>query len=282
MRRVAPLAFCVSMCAAAFASPLAADPTVTLAGSKSSMERQNRIARLHSYAFLRTSAQVLAAVARGELSVLEGNRDYAIADASFPFARSEVRTFIERLAAQHRAGCGERLVVTSLTRPLTEQPRNASPLSVHPAGMAVDLRVSQRASCRRWLETTLLSLERRGVLDATREHFPPHYHVALFPAPYARYVAQLREAEAARLAAEKAEREAAAMLLRMAATVEAGHTLLDAMNQGPPVVASVGLSSFRPVRGWLGLIAVLPAALIALWRRRTGPVRVSEQPVQHE
>lgn len=268
MRRLAPLASCVFLFATAPASPASADPAVTLAGSKASMERQNRIARQHSYAFLRTSAQVLAAVARGELSVLEGNRDYAIADASFPFARSEVRTFIERLGAQHRAACGERLVVTSLTRPLAEQPRNASPLSVHPAGMAVDLRVSQRASCRRWLETTLLALERRGVLDATREHFPPHYHVALFPTPYARYLTRMREAEAARLAAEKAERETAAMLLRMRATVEAGHALLEALEGEPTVVAAASLSGFRPLGGWLGLFAVLPAALIAILRRR--------------
>jgi hypothetical protein len=233
------------------------------------MERQNRIARQHSYAFLRTSAQVLAAVARGELAVLEGSRDYAIADASFPFARGEVRTFIERLAAQHRAACGERLVVTSLTRPMAGQPSNASPLSVHPAGMAVDLRVSRRPACRRWLESALLGLERRGVLDATSEHAPPHYHVALFPTPYARYIARLREAEAARLAAARAERETAAMVLRMRSAAEAGSALLSVMGAQDDVILRADLAGFRPTGGWLGLLAVLPAGLFALWRRRT-------------
>ena len=34
----------------------------------------------------------------------------------------------------------------------------------------------------------LLQLEKRGVLEATRERRPPHYHVALFSNQYAAYV----------------------------------------------------------------------------------------------
>jgi LysM repeat protein len=112
-----------------------------------------------------------------------------VADVSFPYARPEVKTFVERLASQYRSACGERLVVTSLTRPLNRQPSNSSPLSVHPTGMAVDLRTSNRPACRAFLEKTLLTLESRGVAEATREHRPPHYHVSLFPQPYKRYLA---------------------------------------------------------------------------------------------
>ena len=36
-----------------------------------------------------------------------------------------------------------------------------------------------------------MTLERTGVVEATRERWPPHYHVAVFPSPYARYVAAL-------------------------------------------------------------------------------------------
>jgi len=79
--------------------------------------------------------------------------------------------------------------VTSLTRPMSSQPRNASPLSVHPAGMAVDLRVPADDSARAWLEHVLLKLENAGVLDVTREHHPPHLHVALFPAAFRAYTA---------------------------------------------------------------------------------------------
>ena len=56
--------------------------------------------------------------------------------------------------------------------------------------MALDLRRSRRAACRAWLERTLLDLEDEGVLEATRERWPAHYHVALFPAPYKRYLAR--------------------------------------------------------------------------------------------
>jgi len=163
----------------------------SLSGSRSSVSRQNYQARRHEYTFIRTPAQVKQFVAKGWLVPLRGNSNYTLHAVSFPYARPEVKLFIERLSKQYRASCGEQLVVTSLTRPTTRQPRNASPLSVHPTGMAVDLRRSWSSSCRRWLESTLLYLEGRGVLEAARERRPPHYHVALFPKPYANYVANL-------------------------------------------------------------------------------------------
>jgi LysM repeat protein len=172
----------------------------SLRGSPQAMQRQNRVAVDHDYTFLQTSAQVRRFVELGLLVHLPGNDDYALASVSHPYARPAVKLFVERLAAQYRSACGEKLVVTSLTRPVREQPRNASHLSVHPAGMAVDLRVPGKASCRSWLERTLMSLERQGVLDAIRENRPPHYHVALFPEPYTRYVARVAGRNAAQLA----------------------------------------------------------------------------------
>lgn len=162
----------------------------SLAGSRASLLRQNESARRHDFTYLRTSSDVREFARRGLLVRLRGNSDYRLASGyvSFPYARPEVKLFIERLGDQYHRACGERLVVTSLTRPITRQPANASHLSVHPTGMAVDLRRSARASCRRWLETTLLALEGRRVLEATRENRPPHYHVTLFPEPYIRYL----------------------------------------------------------------------------------------------
>jgi LysM repeat protein len=58
--------------------------------------------------------------------------------------------------------------------------------------MAIDLRDSTNLSCRSWLERVLTDLERQGVLDATRERSPVHYHVAIFPAQYGAYVAGLQ------------------------------------------------------------------------------------------
>jgi hypothetical protein len=54
--------------------------------------------------------------------------------------------------------------------------------------MAIDIQRSRSSRARNWLETTLLTLERRGVVEATRERHPPHYHVAIFPDQYAAYV----------------------------------------------------------------------------------------------
>lgn len=176
----------------------------TLRGSTSTMQRQNRIAQQHDYTFLKTSSQVRRFVSSGYLERLNGNADYELARVSHPYARPAVRIFVERLGSQYRAACGEKLVVTSLTRPVLEQPRNASDLSVHPAGMAVDLRISRKRSCVKWLEKTLLSLEKQGVLDVTRERRPPHYHVALFPEPYTRYVTKIAGPAAVRVAAAPA------------------------------------------------------------------------------
>jgi LysM repeat protein len=178
----------------------------TLRGSSVAMQRQNDVAQQLDYSFLQTSAAVRRFVEAGLLQRVSENANLDLVGVSHPYARPAVKLFIERLAGQYKAACGQKLVVTSLTRPVLEQPRNASDLSVHPAGMAVDLRVSTRTSCRRWLEQTLLSLERQGVLEATREKRPPHYHVALFPTRYTNYVAQLDGPAAVRTVAASSTR----------------------------------------------------------------------------
>jgi hypothetical protein len=148
------------------------------------------VAATHGYTFAENERQLLQLVADGTLVPVPGNGDYVLKPGlRFPYARPEVKHLLERLGGAYRAGCGEPLVITSLTRPKNRQPRNASPLSVHPAGMAVDLRVSSRDRCRRKLEGMLLLLEREGVLEAARERRPPHYHVALFPSSYIAYLA---------------------------------------------------------------------------------------------
>lgn len=152
------------------------------------MDRQARAAKVHDFTYLANPTAVRRFVQKGWLVPVKANRHFDLAGVSFPYARPEVRTFVQRLALQHHDACGEKLVVTSLTRPRSHQPRNASPRSVHPTGMALDLRRSRHRSCRRWLESTLLSLEGKGVLEANYERFPPHYHVALFPQQYSAYL----------------------------------------------------------------------------------------------
>jgi len=159
-----------------------------LRGSKSSLDLQNRVAAEHDYTYIRTADQVKWFVDRGYLVRLRSGPGYELKRMSYPYARPEVELFVSRLGSQYAAACGEKLVVTSLTRPTTRQPRNASSRSVHPTGMAMDLRRSSNRTCRSWIENVLLRLEGAGVLEATYERHPPHFHVALFPKRYAAYV----------------------------------------------------------------------------------------------
>ena len=177
-----------AVCAVAVAAPASAQ---SLRGSPASLDVQNQQARNHDFTYLNRGQDVARLVGAGLLVPLEGSSHYQLMNVSFKVARPEVRLFVERLSAQYVRACGEPLVVTSLTRPKAYQPRNASPRSVHPTGMALDLRVPTDARCRRWLESTLLALEGRKVLDATLERNPLHYHVALFPGPYVAYVASV-------------------------------------------------------------------------------------------
>lgn len=160
-----------------------------LKGSPASMRNQYAVAKKNDFTFLRTASQVRDFAEQGRLDTVAGNTDYRVDKVSFPYARPEVLAFIERIARRYREATDEQLVVTSLTRPSAAQPRNAHRLSVHPAGMAVDLRIPASADARSWLETELLDLERADVLDVTRERRPPHYHVAVFPEAFAAFAA---------------------------------------------------------------------------------------------
>ena len=154
----------------------------SLRPSRYSLDVQNREARRHDFTFLKDGHQVQQFVEAGYLVPLRGNGSYIVKDGvSYPYARPEVLEFVELLGIRYQDMCGEQLVVTSLTRPRNRQPYNASSRSVHPTGMALDLRRSWRSSCRRYLEQALLRLEAAGVVEAAYERTPPHYHVALFP-----------------------------------------------------------------------------------------------------
>ncbi len=172
----------------------------SLRGSTRSVDYQFRMAQEHDFTFLESPAQVKRFVDAGYLVSVRETRYFDLHGVAYPYARPETRTFVERLSEQYFRGCGEKLVVTSLTRPSTRQPRNASSRSVHPTGMAVDVRRSNSRACRSWLERVLISLEKAGVLEATRESRPPHYHIALFPRRYASYVADLANRATTRVA----------------------------------------------------------------------------------
>jgi hypothetical protein len=249
---------------AMLAAPLSEANAASLRGSPAAMVEQNRVAKDHGLAFFRIPDDIRTAVSRGELEELTGNDDYAVADfVSFPYLQPAVKLFVERLAAQYREACGQKLVVTSAVRPSSGQPRNAHALSVHPAGMAVDLRVSDRASCRDWLESALLGLEGQGVINGIREFHPPHYHVAVYPEQYLAYVGPRIEAE--RQAAEKAERERAreqALATRALAAVPGAAALVT-----PEAVPEESEEPRRALAGMLVILFAIPVGLGLAARR---------------
>lgn len=147
--------------------------------------------------FYETTPEVKRAVVRGELVALNGNANYAVSRVRTPYVRPETRAFVLDLAKDYRRACGERMVVTSATRPMSRKLVNSSSLSVHPTGIAVDLRKPQ-GSCLTWLRKTLLVAERRGTIEATEERHPPHFHVAVLPARYSKVAATSKEPPARR------------------------------------------------------------------------------------
>ena len=185
---LAALACAAVVAAAAVAPALEAQ---SLRGSRASVARMHRQATAHKLHFYQTAAGVERAASNGRFVALEPNDHFGLFGVSYPYAKPAVRVFIERLAEQYHSACGERLIVTSAIRPSSEQPRNSTERSVHPTGMAVDLRKPTQRRCLTWLRRTLLSLERAGVIEATEERRPPHFHVAVYPTQYAAHVQRL-------------------------------------------------------------------------------------------
>jgi hypothetical protein len=164
----------------------------SLHGSTASVNRMYRHARNAGLSFYETAGGVKKAVASGRLvRVRPDSTNFVLHEVSYPYLRPMTLTFVKRLSRQYRKACGEPLTVTSAVRPETAQPANSVERSVHPTGMAVDLRKPKKASCLRWLRNTLLELEHTGVLEATEEHWPAHFHVAVYESAYRRYVARL-------------------------------------------------------------------------------------------
>lgn len=133
--------------------------------------------------FYETTSAVRRAVVRGGLVRLTGNAHYVVSNVGMPYVRPETKAFVLDFAVGYHRACGTPMVITSATRPMSRRLANGSSLSVHPTGMAVDLR-KPRGRCLTWLRRTLLATERRGVIEATEERRPPHFHVAVLPSRY--------------------------------------------------------------------------------------------------
>ena len=183
-RSIFSLAFALGLVLGGISSPVSA---ASLKGSMASVQKQYHAAVDLGFSTAHNTTELAKWVGQGTLVKVSGNENYELGAVSFPYTRTTTKAFIECFAKEYRAATGERLVVTSLTRPLSRQPRNASDYSVHPMGMAVDFRRSNSSRTRAWMERRLASLETSGVIEATHERRPPHYHVAVFPPQIASY-----------------------------------------------------------------------------------------------
>ncbi len=151
----------------------------TLRGSHASVDLMYSTAQQRDLQFFRTPQDIYAAAMAGSLELISMTEDLEVDKTGWPFVLPNTHRFADSLARQYHGACGERLVVTSGTRPMDKQPRNASPKSVHPTGMAVDFRKPKTAACLDWLRKALVQLEGTRVIEATEERHPPHFHVAV-------------------------------------------------------------------------------------------------------
>lgn len=170
----------VALCLAVAALPRPAIAQ-SLKGSSRAVAKAHAAVLALGLPFAKTAADVEQLVEAGKLVAVEAGPSLALHQVSFPYATPALARFVTALASRYRQACGEPLVVTSLMRPLDRQPPNASRRSVHPAGVAADIRRSKNGRCLAWLERELLELEGAGEIEATRESHPPHYHVAVLP-----------------------------------------------------------------------------------------------------
>ena len=155
-----------------------------LRGSQESVQKMWDFADAHRLPFYLTPTNINDAIKQGRLVPLTGDSTYELArGVGFAYATREARQFVLDFAPQYLAACGTPLTVTSVARPMSRQPRNSNPYSVHPTGIAVDLRRPNAGPCQTWVRNALAELEAKGFVEATEERRPAHLHVAVLIEP---------------------------------------------------------------------------------------------------
>ena len=144
MTRYRSITLAVLFLCAAAARPAAAQ---SLLGSPSSINRMYYHAVDHGMYFYKTASGLRKAVSEGRFVRLTGNQDYSLGAVSYPYVQEATLLFVERFAAEYHRACGEKLVITSAVRPASMRLANSVDRSVHPTGIAVDLRRPTRANC---------------------------------------------------------------------------------------------------------------------------------------
>ncbi|MDP3985580.1 MAG: DUF5715 family protein [bacterium] len=113
----------------------------------------------------------------------------------YRYVRTYTKRFIVRFSEQYAARFGRSYRIGSLVRTCKYQERiarrngNAAACAdtSHTTGATVDLNWrTMTPAGRKWAESVLLDLEARNLIQATKEHGQPVYHVMVYPT-YARW-----------------------------------------------------------------------------------------------
>ena len=164
--------------------PTLLDGRVSLIGGElTSSPQQYEYASRRQLAYMASEEEYQARIKSGYFELLES--PFLKVLANRPHVLPSTAKFVYRLAADYYAfGCGQ-LVVTGAGRLSTQRPSNGSIYSVHPFGMAVDVRTKFiPIECADWLRSYVSGKEALQEVDATQEHRPEHLHVVvLIPEP---------------------------------------------------------------------------------------------------
>jgi hypothetical protein len=128
-------------------------------------------------------AEMLKFINEGRLVPIETGEFFVVEkmEHGYPYVLPETRDFLRRLGVFWLEHCNERLVITSALRP-KNSPVNSIDNTVHPTGMAVDIRNYHLSRhCRDWVESKKRWFESAGIIQATKEHRHPHYHLVVYP-----------------------------------------------------------------------------------------------------
>jgi hypothetical protein len=158
--------------------------SATLRGSRAAVDNAYHRAKRDGLPFARSRREIERRAREGDYVALSrSSRAYRLRGVTVPYVRPATRAFVASFGADYRRSCGEPLTVTSAMRPTSMHLANSVQKTVHPTGMAVDLRAPRGGRCRAFMRTALLGLERRGVVNATEERHPAHFHVVVFREP---------------------------------------------------------------------------------------------------
>lgn len=158
--------------------PWPAESVSLVGGCQTTSEQQLQYAKGRQLPLMTTVAQYQERIANGYFVPFEGPYLHVLADR--PYALPSTVAFVTEMSvAYNTAGCGK-LVVRDALRLTTERPANGSIHSVHPAGMAVDIRVKYiKRECADWLRSYIRLKEVAGKVDGTHELEPEHLHVVV-------------------------------------------------------------------------------------------------------